>query len=104
MAATPAMAAVCAIQCADYGTPMQSSMAVMDAMSDCHDHDAATDANPHQADQKHNSCSMAGCHFSQQVPFVSPFTNLPDVVATAIPRLDPQAFSADLSPPIKPPA
>ncbi len=107
LAATPAMAAVCAIQCADYGAPAPASMHGMEAMADCHDHAAAPAANPDQADQadqNHSPCNMAGCHFSQQVPLASPFTNLPDGVAVAIPRLDSQAFSADLSPPLKPPA
>jgi hypothetical protein len=107
LAATPAMAAFCAIQCADYGAPVPASMHGMEAMADCHDHAAAPDAGPDQADQadqNHSPCNMAGCHFSQQVPLASPFTQLPDGVAIAIPRLDSQAFSADLSPPLKPPA
>jgi len=53
----------------------------------------------------HNSCSMAGCHFAQTLPF----TDIPKTLTADFSYLTPIYFnplgiSADLSPPLKPPA
>lgn len=106
MATTPAMAAVCAIQCADRGADMRADMAAAKAMMDmpdCHGHSPAPDTD----NTSHNfkSCNMAGCHIVHVTPLLDRDKPVFAVATeTAFPRTDSQAISADLSPPIKPPA
>lgn len=107
MATTPAMAAVCAIQCADMGADMAAAKVMMDKammdMPDCHEHSPVPDTD--QASHNHKSCNMAGCHIVQVTPLLDRDKPVFAVVTdTAFQQADSQAISADLSPPIKPPA
>lgn len=111
MATTPAMAAACAIQCADMSADMSADRAaakvmvnkVMMEMPDCHEQPSVPDTD--QTSHNHNSCDMAGCHIVQMAPLLDLDKPVFSVVAdTAFPRADSQVISADLSPPIKPPA
>jgi len=77
-------------------------------MADMHcDECPKSTQNPDQVHQSpaHSSCSMAGCHFAQTVPF----TDISKAFIAASSYLAPIYFnplgiSADLSPPLKPPA
>lgn len=107
MATTPAMAAVCAIQCADMGAGMAAADVMMNKvmmdMPDCHEHSSAPDTD--KTSHNYKSCNMAGCHIVQMTPLLDRDKPIFAVATdTAFPRADSQAISADLSPPIKPPA
>lgn len=96
IATTPAVAAVCALQCA--GEEVQAAM--MD-MPGCHEHEQNTD----QSDQQHKHCNMAGCHFSPvALPDMKSQHDFLFPAESSFLRYHPSAFSAELAPPIKPPA
>lgn len=68
---------------------------------DCHN--SRSDNDNHQ--NEHSQCNMAGCHTAQTAPFVTTFKNqFIDISNIDLPRFAPTALSADISPPIKPPA
>lgn len=110
------MASACTTSCAL--ASMQPVMADIDAgttmnMDNCHEAmptailpdstKTSSDAHKHQTEQK--NCNMAGCHFTQVPPAISPaYTFLVDVSESILPRSNEFGVSADLSPPIKPPA
>ncbi|HEX5538265.1 MAG TPA: hypothetical protein VFX01_00625 [Methylophilaceae bacterium] len=110
LSSSPAMAAMCAAKCA--GGALMSALHEPDsaagntATAHCeHMQDAHDKSTQHQQHAAHKSCSMAGCHFSVAVPLLPPaqfaavqFDN------SALPYFGPFAVSAELPPPIKPPA
>ncbi|HEY0267911.1 MAG TPA: hypothetical protein VGC12_01625 [Methyloradius sp.] len=107
LTAAPALAAVCSMTC----MPQIAQDSVANdqmSMGDMHcDECPKSTQNSDQDHQSpgHTGCSMAGCHFAQSVPF----TDLPKVFTANSSYLAPIYFnslgtSADLSPPLKPPA
>lgn len=100
-----ALAAACATTCAMPGTQMDLSMGDMDMegmdMENCHQAKPAKDDHS----KSHQTCHMAGCHLAQAAPFESALSNhFPALADSQLPHIYPSARSAELAPPIKPPA
>lgn len=97
----PALAANCASAC-HHGKPVMAEMSAMDSMTDCQPAHQPTPENKHT---QHDHCSKAGCHASAAAAFLPAASQLFfDPPGSAHPGLVAAAISADLSPPIKPPA
>lgn len=107
VAFAPAISAACSITCSsgelsggivDAEALAESSHSSV-AADHCH-HDSSSHHEP-----SHKNCNMAGCHFVQSVALNetsgNPFHHAADAVRW---HFDTFAVSADLSPPIKPPA
>lgn len=94
------LAAACAGSCAASAVPVPASQAAHDPADHCHE-DGASEKT--QAALDH--CSMAGCHVSNATfaPAASALL-LMDFSHASLPLYHSRAVSADLAPPIKPPA
>ncbi|HZV99034.1 MAG TPA: hypothetical protein VFF74_08605 [Methylophilaceae bacterium] len=103
LASSQALAAACSTSCLTSiigAQAVSTEMADMDA-DPCHHQQPA----PNQHQDQHKTCTMAGCHFSQTAPAGLLATyGTPYFSNTTLPHFVPLALSADLSPPIKPPA
>jgi len=106
----PALAAACTTSCMTQSmhntqTNVSNDQMLMADMH-CDDCPKATPSSDqdHQS-PSHNGCSMAGCHFAQTLPFShSPKAYIADFSYLAPIYFNPLGISADLSPPLKPPA
>lgn len=117
LAISPALAANCSVTCASKNVMsglISNSTSIahsddMSGMENCHNKSVANDtAGNHQdkSDTRHQSCTMGvGCHFSQAMPADSPFKYKFSAISTiSFPQFEVSANSADLLPPLKPPA
>lgn len=107
LASGPTFASLCATTCASHTTEVNAAndQADMSGMSSGHCHESEPKSNQ---DQKHSGdmgCVMAGCHFAQTVlpgdlikTVIADFTDVTPIY------FNPLGISADLSPPLKPPA
>lgn len=114
--ASPAMAAACAIDCVSRdavttalpGGMQSSTVSVADdhATMHCHDDTVTADskAEPAQPDTSHAACTMAGCHGTTAAGFASASVVMFDYTPVHSAGLLASQISADLPPPIKPPA
>ena len=104
IAASPALAAVCVTSCA---TKSIMSTVNADDMSNMpHCNKGSMDKGKLKPAIEHKSCSMGiGCNFSQATPIVFPekFVHI-DLPSISFLSFNASAKSADLSPPLKPPA
>ena len=112
MTSAPALASVCAMSCAA-GEAMATSASVDKhdfAMVSDHCRQMAVEASKnksghHAQAAAHKSCAMMGCNFSQAAPLTAlAQVSILDFVSAPVWDFNPPAFSAELSPPIKPPA
>lgn len=104
LAASPALAAVCAASCASQSIMSSLHHDDMSGMKNCHESSKKQEQT--KSNTEHKSCAMgAGCHFTQITPIES-FTKyvFAELTATSFPRFVPSEKSVDLSPPLKPPA
>ena len=121
LAISPALAANCATSCTSktvMSSLISSSITTvnpddMSAMVNCHqdlsDKSAAsihpTDGSHDKSESHHQSCSMAGCHFSQATPADIWFKHvLISAISASFPSFESIEKSIDLYPPLKPPA
>lgn len=104
LTASQAMAAVCSASCL-MGEQYTQLNAALDGDSAASEHCQHDGDSRDQHHPKKTACSIAGCHLaqtatfpsdSQQFLFRTPVTDFPRFISTAV--------SADLPPPIKPPA
>lgn len=115
--ASPAMAAICALQCASgemaaasqvasqvMDGSMHVAMAVDDGMMHCHDEAASTQGDQNAADNAHATCSMAGCHVAQAASSLQLTLTVFDYTPILGAGMLASQISADLPPPTKPPA
>lgn len=105
MVSSQALANVCSTSC--LYSEMQSTITSPADSAKNSDH---CDQCPKSHDQgqsrsKHQMCLMAGC-YSVQGAHIEPIAvhHVPEFSNTLLPLLTPNGFSAELSPPIKPPA
>ncbi len=117
LAISPALTANCAVACESKNV-MSSLIAHstsivqpddMSGMKNCHKKPGANDATgKHQSksDINHQSCAMGtGCHFAHATPADSvPKYKFFVTSSISFPPFNPSANSADLFPPLKPPA
>lgn len=104
IAASPAFAAVCATSCATKSIISTVNADDMSNMPNCHK--VSMEKGKPKPNIEHKSCSMgAGCTFPQAAPIALP-TKLVhiDLSSTSFLSFNSSAKSADLSPPLKPPA
>ena len=105
LAASPALAVACGISCVSTKSVMAAEKTSdMSAMTNCHE--GSMNKKETQSTTEHKSCTMgAGCHFSQVTPIdSSSHHTLIESATVSFPELASSAKSADLSPPLKPPA
>lgn len=103
IAISPAFAANCVASCATKSIMTAVNTEDMSSMPNCH---KAMEKEKSKLNIEHKSCSMgAGCNFSQATPIdlSSKFVFI-DLTSISFPRFNSSEKSADLSPPIKPPA
>jgi len=77
----------------------------MAGMKNCHQ--GSMNKDKQKPSSEHKSCAMsAGCHFTQVTPPFGTASNAVFIDSTSVsfPKFVPSAKSADLSPPLKPPA
>ncbi len=109
IAASPAFAAVCATSCATKSIMSTVNADDMSNMPNCHQvskEKGKSTPNIEHPNIEHKSCSMgAGCNFSQATPIALPakFVHI-DLPSSLFLSFDSSAKSADLTPPLKPPA
>jgi hypothetical protein len=103
LASSQALAAACSTSCLMSNIETQATSAEMADMDSDHCHHQKPAQDQHQ--EQHKTCTMAGCHASQAAPLglLATYTT-PHFSNTTLPHFVPLAVSADLSPPIKPPA
>lgn len=111
LASSQALAAACSTSCLTSIIGAQAVSTEMADMAADHCHHQQPAPNQHQSQHQdqhqdqHKTCTMAGCHFSQTAPAGTLATYAtPYFSNTTLPHFVPLALSADLSPPIKPPA
>lgn len=103
IATSPAFAANCVASCATKSIMTAVNTDDMSSMPNCH---KAMKQEKSKLNIEHKSCSMgAGCNFSQATPIdlSSKFVFI-GLTTTTFPIFNSSEKSADLSPPIKPPA
>lgn len=104
LASSPALAAICATNCASHAIISSMHADDMAGMKNCHE--GSMSKEKQKSSNEHKSCAMgAGCQFTQ----VTPIQSLTKYVfaasaAVAFPSFVPSEKSVDLSPPLKPPA
>ena len=104
IAASPAFAAVCATSCATKSIMSTVNADDMSNMPNCHQ--GFKEKGKSKPNIEHKSCPMgAGCNFSQVTPITLPaqFVHI-DLPSSLFLPFDSSAKSADLTPPLKPPA
>jgi hypothetical protein len=101
LASSQALAAACSTSCQMSNIGIQATSVEIADSDHCHHQKPAQD----QHQEQHKTCAMAGCHVSQAAPLGLLATySTPHFSNTTLPHFVPLAVSADLSPPIKPPA
>jgi len=105
LATSPVLAAICATSCVSHSVISSMQSDVMAHMKNCHESKMSKDKQQKYS-HDHKPCSIgAGCQYTQVTPIESSakyvFAALP---AVSFPSFTPSEKSADLSPPLKPPA
>lgn len=105
LVSSPVLAAVCATSCVSHAVMSSIQVDDMAGMKNCHQGSMNKDKD--KPSSEHKSCAMsAGCNFTQITPPIDTFSKTVFVDSTSVsfPKFVPSAKSADLSPPLKPPA
>jgi hypothetical protein len=104
IATSPAFAANCVTSCATKSIMTSISTGEMSNMPNCHK--GSMDNEKSKSNIEHKSCSMgAGCNFSQAAPIdLSSKIVFIDLTSISFLQFNFSEKSADLSPPLKPPA
>jgi hypothetical protein len=103
LATGPALAAACSASC--LAAEMQAQMSTDAAGMAGMDHCQHQKSSQNQQQTKHGHCSMIGCQ-SVSAAQMGEDTSLvaPEFASTALPKFTSFGVSAELPPPIKPPA
>lgn len=97
----PALSAECNLDC--MGETISAVQTDMQGMEDCNHCPKHEDEEG--SDSGHKHCNMAGCHISSSIGlFTSSVMNFPELQSSLKSHLISRAISAELPPPIKPPA
>lgn len=105
LVSSPVVAAICATSCVTHSVMTSIHADDMAGMKNCHQGSMNKDKN--KPSSEHKSCAMsAGCNFTQITPPIDIRSNtvFVDSASVSFPKFVPSAKSADLSPPLKPPA